>query len=147
MTWEKRKSAKKTSFFSVSAHFFSLSLSTASSAIEDPTETFSPPPTNDCSTSPWTQILTGDRGSHREVFPLPSADFLLLLLLLSSSATSSQHCHHFFHQYLRQLHARPATAAPSPPQGCLPLHSTHLQLLQPFGCMQNVNSNCSRFCK
>jgi len=47
----------------------------------------------------------------------------------------------------RQLHARPATAAPSPPPGCLPLHSAHLQLLQLFGCMQNVNSNCSRFCK
>jgi hypothetical protein len=39
------------------------------------------------------------------------------------------------------------TTAPSPPQGCLPLHSARLQLLQPFGCMHNVNSNCSRFCR
>jgi len=83
----------------------------------------SPPPTEGVSASPRTQILTGDRGSHREVFPLPFADFCLLLLLLSSSATGSQHCHHFFHQHLRQLHVRPVTAAPSPPQGCLPFHS------------------------
>jgi len=34
------KVSQKTSFFPVSAHFFSLSLSTASLAVEDPTKTF-----------------------------------------------------------------------------------------------------------
>jgi len=56
----------------------------------------SSPPKDGVSASPRTQILTGDRHSHREVFPLLSADSLLLHLFLSSSATSSQHCHHSY---------------------------------------------------
>jgi hypothetical protein len=30
-----------------------------------------------------------------------------------------------------------------PPPRPVAFSSAHLQLLQPFGCMQNVNSNCS----
>jgi len=126
MAWMRRKSgpksAKNQPFCPRFCNFsFPLSPRHFSHQLEPPPT--SPPPTEGVSASPRTQILTGDKGSHREVFPLPFADFRLLLLLLSSSATGSQHCHHFFHQHLRQLHVRPVTVAPSPPQGCLPFHS------------------------
>jgi len=106
------KSAKNQPSAHVSAFFLSLSPRHFSHQLEPPPA--SPPPTEGVSASPRTQILTGDRGSHREVFPLPSADFRLLLLLLSSFAIDSQHRHHFFHQHLRQLHVRLVIAAPSP---------------------------------
>jgi len=99
----------------------SLSLPAASSALEDPHRNIPSPPTDDVSTSPRTQILTGDRHSHRKVFPLLSADSLLLHLFLSSPTTSSQHCHHFFHHSYpdHQLHRRKPTQPPSCHRGSL----------------------------
>ena len=93
------KVSQKTCFFGFFTFLLSFSLYHIFSRWE-PLINLSAPSTNDCSASPWSQILIGDRGNHREVFPLPSANILLLLLLLFSFARSSQHCHHFFHQHL-----------------------------------------------
>ena len=45
------------------------------------------------SASPRTQILTGDKGSHHEVFPLPSADFHPLQPFLLPPIADSGHHH------------------------------------------------------
>jgi len=94
MVYERRtsgpKSTKKPTFSGFCTFLLSFSLHRVFSHWR-PHRNLSPPPTDDCSASPRTQILTGNRGSHREVLLLPAADFLLLLLLLSScSATCNQ---------------------------------------------------------
>jgi len=91
MTWERRKSAKKTRFFSVSAHFFSLSLSTASSAVEDPTETFllhqqttAQPPHK-----PKSSPATGAATARSSLSPLQIFFFYFFFFLLPPQAANT----------------------------------------------------------
>jgi len=44
----------------------------------------------------------------------------------------------------RRSHYHTTSSVVRPPLRRVALSSAHLQLLQPFGCMQNVNNNCSR---
>jgi len=122
----KSKNHKKPAFPLFPFSFFprqpTATLSTASSAVEAPTKAFllhqqmtSQPP-HEPKSSPAIGAATAR--SSLSLCILSSS-----VLLLSSSATSSQPRHHFFHQNLRHLHGRPVTAASSPPQGRLPLHS------------------------
>ena len=105
----RQKSAYSSVFFS--SQLSSLpSLSTVSSAPEDPHIHLYPSQTDVSSASPQIQILTSDRGSHCEVFPLPSADFLPLQISSSYAVATPP----------TKLPSTPPPASRQPPRPAAP---------------------------
>jgi len=112
----------------------SLSLSRCFFSPWRPHRNIPPPPKDGVSASLRTQILTGDRHSHHEVFSLLSANSLLLHLFLSSFATSGQHYHHSSPEH--QLHHRKPARPPTDYQAATATLS--LFSFQPFSLLCNV---------